>query len=61
MSPNGEAQLHKISKNIFLNSIACPKLGWLLRRRQVTQEPTLGQKFRMEEGKEHERCILMVF
>ena len=42
----------KISKNIFLNSIVCLKLGWLMLRRQVTQEPTLGEKFRIEEGKE---------
>ena len=40
----------KISKNIFLNSIVCPKLGWLMRRRQVTHGPTLGEKFRNEEG-----------
>ena len=44
--------MRKISKSIFLNSIVCPKLGWLMRRKQVTQEPTLGEKFRIEEGNE---------
>lgn len=47
-----EKKLQKISKNVFLNSIICPKFGWLMRRRQVTHEPTLGEKFRIKEGKE---------
>ena len=49
---NEGTKLRKISKNVFLNSIVCSKLGWLMRRRQVTQEPTLGEMFRIEEGKE---------
>ena len=46
--------LRNITKNIFLNAIACSGLGWLLRHNQVSQTPTLGDQFRMEQGNEIE-------
>ncbi len=44
-----------ISKEIFLNAITCPTLGWRLRNEDtaaqpVRPEPTLGERFRMEQG-----------
>ncbi len=44
--------MRNVSKAIFLNALVCPALGWLLRmsREEVSREPTLGEKFRMEQG-----------
>jgi len=44
--------MRNISKGIFLNSVVCPTLGWLMRmsREDVSREPTLGERFRMEQG-----------
>jgi len=47
--------LRNVTKNIFLNSIVCPSLGWLMRHDQVKQTPTIGERFRMEQGMEIER------
>lgn len=44
-----------ISKNIFLNSIVCPSLGWLLRHDQAKQPSTLGEQFLMDQGIEIEQ------
>jgi CRISPR/Cas system-associated exonuclease Cas4 (RecB family) len=41
-----------ISKNIFLNTIFCPTLGWRLFNETLKEELTLGTMFRMEQGKE---------
>jgi hypothetical protein len=46
-----------VTKNIFLNTLAfsCHTLGWLLRTREAKPEPpTLGDTFRMEQGREIE-------
>ncbi len=47
--------MRNISKEIFLNALACPALGWRLRNEDpagnsVLPEPTLGEKFRIEQG-----------
>ena len=44
--------MHNVSKEIFLNTLTCPTLGWLLRmrREEVYRKPTLGERFRMEQG-----------
>jgi CRISPR/Cas system-associated exonuclease Cas4 (RecB family) len=44
--------MRSISKNIFLNTLACPTLGWLLRSEaeEARREPTLAEQFHMEEG-----------
>ncbi len=44
--------MKNITKSIFLNAVACPTLGWLLRNQKIdtTQNLTLSQKFRMEQG-----------
>lgn len=44
-----------VTKNIFLNSLACLTLGWLLRTEEPKPEPpTLGDVFRMEQGRDIE-------
>jgi len=51
--------MRAISKNIFLNALFCPTLGWLLRneREEVRREPTLAEQFHMEEGRSvHQRA-----
>ncbi len=42
--------MRNISKQIFLNALACPVLGWETRSQQITEAPTIGEKFRMEQG-----------
>lgn len=44
--------MRSISKNIFLNTLACPTLGWLLRSEaeEARREPTTAERFHMEEG-----------
>jgi len=46
--------MRNVSKNIFLNALACPTLGWLIRMNKevVPRDPTLGERFRMEQGME---------
>lgn len=42
-----------ISKNIFLNTLACPTLGWFLRSTEVSieeSENSLAKRFRMDQG-----------
>lgn len=45
----------RISKNIFLNTLFCPSLGWDLRHDLVQKDLSLGKRFRMEQGKEVHR------
>ena len=52
--------MKSVSKQIFLNSLVCPTLGWLLRSdkvsKQITEtELTLGERFRIEQGIEFVR------
>ena len=47
--------MRSVSKQIFLNSLVCPTLGWLLRSdkvsKQITEaELTMGERFRIEQG-----------
>jgi len=45
--------MRNVTKEIFLNSLVCPKLAWLIRSGEVSQmvpEATLGEKFRIEQG-----------
>lgn len=47
--------MRNISKAIFLNTPTCSTLGWLLRNEDIAdqtpqREPTLGEKFRIEQG-----------
>lgn len=54
--------MKNITKNIFLNAIVCPTLGWLLRSGRSIEELTgkeltLGEQFRIEQGTEvHKRA-----
>lgn len=50
----GGNNMYNVSKNIFLKAVTCPTLGWLIRmnKEEVRKEPTLGEKFRMEQGME---------
>jgi len=44
--------IRNVSKQIFLNGITCPTYAWLMRTGKLGNEkaePTLGEKFRMEE------------
>jgi len=45
-----------VTKNIFLNTLACHTLGWLMRVKEVKRPspPTLGEIFRMEQGRDIE-------
>ncbi len=45
-----------VTKNIFIGALACSTFGWLLRVLEAkrTGPPTLGEIFRMEQGKEIE-------
>ena len=45
--------MRHISKDIFLNAVACPTWGWLLRSGQgeeLLPPETLGDRFRREQG-----------
>jgi CRISPR/Cas system-associated exonuclease Cas4 (RecB family) len=46
--------MQNVNKLIFLNTLACPSYGWLMRLRpeKVRRPPTLGEKFRIEQGRE---------
>ncbi len=47
--------MKSVSKQIFLNVLVCPTLGWLMRSGEITKqiteaELTLGERFRIEQG-----------
>jgi hypothetical protein len=45
------SSMRNVSKEIFLNGIVCPTLGWLIRSGEIdTPEETLGERFRKEQG-----------
>jgi hypothetical protein len=45
--------MKNVSKNIFLNAMACPTLGWMVRSDVVETPPlTAGERFRSEQGME---------
>ena len=47
--------MKNISKKIFLNALTCPTMGWLMRSGTIAKTvttPTLGEKFRIEQGRE---------
>lgn len=46
--------MRNVTKLVFLNTLACPSLGWLMRmkREEVTREHTRGEIFRIEQGRE---------
>jgi len=51
----GQKRMKLVSKQIFLNSVACLTLGWLMRSGEIDKmlpEASLGDKFRMEQGLE---------
>jgi CRISPR/Cas system-associated exonuclease Cas4 (RecB family) len=41
-----------ISKDIFLNTVFCPTLGWRLKNERIQEELSPGTLFRMEQGRE---------
>jgi hypothetical protein len=45
-----------VTKDVFLNALACPALGWLMRVMEIKRPkpPTLGETFRMEQGRDIE-------
>jgi len=58
--------MKNMSKNIFLNALACPILGWLLRSGQYIEELsdeslTLADRFRIEQGIEIENRARQLF
>jgi len=49
--------MKNISKQVFLNAVACPSLGWLLRSGQEVEglsyeSLSLAEQFRIEQGAE---------
>ena len=44
--------MQNVTKQIFLNALACPSFGWLMRIKseEVISEPTIGERFRMMQG-----------
>lgn len=44
--------MKNITKDIFLNTLACPTLGWLLRHEQATTESSNADRLRALEGEE---------
>jgi len=47
--------MKSVSKQIFLNALVCPTLGWLMRSGEISKqitgvELTLGERFRIEQG-----------
>jgi len=45
--------MRNVSKNVFLNALACPVLGWMLRTGEAPRPRlTLGDRFRFEQGRE---------
>ncbi|MFC2069763.1 DUF2779 domain-containing protein [Chloroflexota bacterium] len=44
--------MKNISKQIFLNGLACPTLGWLMRSGTISIALSPGEKFRIEQGLE---------
>ena len=58
--------MKNMSKSIFLNAVACPTLGWLLRSEQYIEglsdkSPTLAEQFRIEQGIEVENRARQLF
>jgi hypothetical protein len=49
---NGGKKMRNVRKDIFLNALACPALGWMLRNEadEVERPLSLGEKFRIEQG-----------
>lgn len=52
-----------VRKDIFINALACLTLGWMIRNEEpeVQRAPTLGEKFRMEQGADIGRRAREVF
>ena len=44
--------MRNVTKEIFLKAIVCPTWGWLIRHDEISEVPTLGERFRMEQGME---------
>lgn len=42
--------MRSVTKNIFLNTLVCPGLGWLYRHNQIKRETGIGTQFIMEQG-----------
>jgi len=42
--------MKNITKNIFLNTLACPSLGWLLRTNKAFRQDDYATRFRMGQG-----------
>ncbi len=56
--------MRDVSKEVFLNALLCPTLGWLMRSGELkkkTADLTLGEKFRIEEGIEIGKRARRVF
>jgi len=52
-----------VTKTIFVNTLACPTLGWLMRVMEAKkpEPPTLGKLFRMEQGRDIEMMARSLF
>ncbi|MBA7515546.1 hypothetical protein ES705_07588 [subsurface metagenome] len=55
--------MRNITKQMFLNTLACPSFGWLMRmkREEVTRKLTKGERFRIEQGMEVGRRVREVY
>ena len=58
--------MRSITKEIFLNSMVCPALGWLMRSEQPIEQLsweslTLGERFRIEQGLEIHRRARSIY
>jgi len=55
--------MRNITKRMFLNTLACPSFGWLMRLNpeEVRRPATLGEKFRIEQGMEVGRRVREVY
>ena len=50
----GGKTMRNVTKQIFVNTLTCSSLGWLMRMKQeeINREFTIGEKFRIEQGME---------
>ena len=49
--------MRNVNKEIFLDAIVCPALGWMIRNDKISITDTLADKFRMWQGLEvHSRA-----
>jgi len=53
--------IENVTKEIFLNAMVCPKLGWLIRSEKIPIFPSLGDTFRTIQGNEIEKRARLLY